>query len=607
MFKNPRILIRSILDILAVVVSFYTAMLIRFNFNIPEKYTPQILIFGITILIIVRTLTFYFSGLFRSVSRYVSINELILIIRSVLVSSVISIILLLITKLWFPRLVLIMDTVFLIIFISGIHFSGRLFYSYLRTMSKKGKRVLIYGAGDAGDMVVREIRRSHKYIYNIRGFIDDDPTKKGMIINGIPVKGNKNSLKRIVENEYIEEVLIAIPSASGKVMREILETCNKAGVKTSTVPNLFEILQGKISVGRIRSVHLEDLIRRKPVEFDNISKVAEYLHSKEVLITGAAGSIGSELSKQVLNANPKGLFLIDKEENGLFNLKLNLQKFDNSKVIYSILNLSDFSKTERIIDKLKPQIIFHSAAYKHVPVLEENVDEAITNNLRNTIQLAKIAEKSGAEKFIFISTDKAVNPVNTMGASKRLAELYLRNLNIKSKTKFITVRFGNVIGSSGSVVPIFQKQIENGGPVTITHKDVNRFFMTIPEAVSLINQASVFGTGGEIFILDMGDPIKIYDLAQDMIKLSGLKPYEDIDITFTGLRKGEKINEELWFDDEAPEKTENPKILKAKTSDNGINNIEKITDKLIKTSEKGEIDKIRDILCSIFHDYGKNI
>ena len=607
MFKSSKIIIRSFLDILAVIISFHTAMLIRFNFDVPDKYTPQILFFGTAILVIVRTLTFYFSGLFRSVSRYVSINELILIIRSVLVSSVLSIILLLITKLWFPRLVLIMDTLFLLVLISAIHFSGRLFYGYLRMISSKGKRVLIYGAGDAGDMVVREIQRSQKYIYNIRGFIDDDPSKKGLIINGVLVKGDRKNLKDIVENEYIEEVLIAIPSASGKVMRDILEICNKAGVKTSTVPNLFEILQGKISVGRIRSVHLEDLIRRKPVEFDNIPKVSEFLQSKKVLITGAAGSIGSELSKQVLNANPEKLFLIDKEENGLFNLKFNLQRLDNGNVIFSILNLSDKTKTERIINTLRPHIIFHSAAYKHVPVLEENIDEAITNNLRNTIHLAKTAEKLGVEKFIFISTDKAVNPVNTMGASKRLAELYLKHFNLKSKTKFITVRFGNVIGSSGSVVPIFQKQIEMGGPLTITHKEVNRYFMTIPEAVSLINQASMLGTGGEIFILDMGDPIKIYDLAQDMIKLSGLKPYDDIDIIFTGLRKGEKINEELWFDDEAPEKTENPKILKAKTSNNGINNIEDISNKLIKLSEKGEVDKIRDILCTIFPDFGKNI
>ena len=607
MFKSSKIIIRSFLDILAVIISFHTAMLIRFNFDVPDKYTPQILFFGTAILVIVRALTFYFSGLFRSVSRYVSINELILIIRSVLVSSVLSIILLLITKLWFPRLVLIMDTLFLLVLISAIHFSGRLFYGYLQMISSKGKRVLIYGAGDAGDMVVREIQRSQKYIYNIRGFIDDDPSKKGLIINGVLVKGDRKNLKDIVENEYIEEVLIAIPSASGKVMRDILEICNKAGVKTSTVPNLFEILQGKISVGRIRSVHLEDLIRRKPVEFDNIPKVSEFLQSKKVLITGAAGSIGSELSKQILNANPAKLFLIDKEENGLFNLKFNLQRLDNGNVIFSILNLSDKTKTERIINTLRPHIIFHSAAYKHVPVLEENIDEAITNNLRNTIHLAKTAEKLGVEKFIFISTDKAVNPVNTMGASKRLAELCLKHFNLKSKTKFITVRFGNVIGSSGSVVPIFQKQIEMGGPLTITHKEVNRYFMTIPEAVSLINQASMLGTGGEIFILDMGDPIKIYDLAQDMIKLSGLKPYDDIDIIFTGLRKGEKINEELWFDDEAPEKTENPKILKAKTSNNGINNIEDISNKLIKLSEKGEVDKIRDILCTIFPDFGKNI
>ena len=527
--KNPKLLFRSLLDIFAIVVSFYAAMLLRFNFNIPEKYTTQTMVLGIGTLVIVRTLTFYFTGLFRSASRYVSINEAILIIRSVLYSSLISIIILLVTKLWFPRLVLVMDTVFLIIIISLIHFSGRIFYSYLRTISPKGKRVLIYGAGDAGDMVVREILRSKKYDYNIRGFIDDDPAKKGMIINGIPVKGGREKIREVVENEYIEEVLIAIPSASGKVMREILEMCNKVGVATSTVPNLFEILQGKISVGKIRSVNLEDLIRRQPVEFDMVG-VNEFLKTKKVLITGAAGSIGSELSKQVLNADPAALYLIDKEENGLFNLKFNFQKIDNGRVKYFILNLSDFKKTERLIRELKPDIIFHSAAYKHVPVLEENVDEAITNNLRNTISLAKTADKAGVEKFIFISTDKAVNPLNTMGASKRLAELYLKNFNKNTVTKFITVRFGNVIGSSGSVVPIFKKLIESGQPITITHKDVERYFMTIPEAVSLINQASMFGSGGEIFILDMGNPIKIIDLAKDIIRLSGLKPYEDIDI-----------------------------------------------------------------------------
>ncbi|MFC1724628.1 polysaccharide biosynthesis protein [candidate division KSB1 bacterium] len=604
--KNPKLLLRSFLDICAVVISFYAAMLLRFNFNIPEKYTTQIMVLGIGTLVFVRTLTFYFTGLFRSASRYVSINEAILIIRSVLYSSLISIIILLVTKLWFPRLVLIMDAIFLIIIISLIHFSGRIFYSYIRTISPRGKRVLIYGAGDAGDMVIREILRSKKYDYNIRGFIDDDPSKKGMIINGVPVKGGRDKIKEIVEHEYIEEVLIAIPSASGKIMREILDMCNKVGVTTSTVPNLFEILQGKISVGRIRSVNLEDLIRRQPVEFD-IPLVNEFLKTKKVLITGAAGSIGSELSKQVLNADPNELYLIDKEENGLFNLKFNLENIDNGRVKYFILNLSDFQKAERLVRELKPDIIFHSAAYKHVPVLEENVDEAITNNLRNTISLAKTADKAGVEKFIFISTDKAVNPLNTMGASKRLAELYLKNFNKNTKTKFITVRFGNVIGSSGSVVPIFKKQIETGRPITITHKDVERYFMTIPEAVSLINQASMLGSGGEIFILDMGNPIKILDLAKDIIRLSGLKPYEDIDIIFTGLRPGEKLNEELWFEDEAPEYTENPKILRAKASDNGMNNIEKISKELIKLSENGDVKKVREILASIFPDFGKNI
>jgi FlaA1/EpsC-like NDP-sugar epimerase len=604
--KNPKLLLRSLLDICAVVVSFYAAMLLRFNFNIPEKYTTQTMVLGIGTLVFIRTLTFYFTGLFRSASRYVSINEAILIIRSVLYSSLISIIILLVTKLWFPRFVLIMDAIFLIIIISLIHFSGRIFYSYIRTISPKGKRVLIYGAGDAGDMVIREILRSKKYDYNIRGFIDDDPSKKGMIINGVPVKGGRDKIKEIVENEYIEEVLIAIPSASGKIMREILDMCNNVGVTTSTVPNLFEILQGKISVGKIRSVNLEDLIRRQPVEFDMVV-VNEFLKTKKVLITGAAGSIGSELSKQVLNADPVELYLIDKEENGLFNLKFNLQNIDNGRIKYFILNLSDFNKTERLVKEIKPDIIFHSAAYKHVPVLEENVDEAITNNLRNTISLAKTADKFGVEKFIFISTDKAVKPLSTMGASKRLAELYLKNFNKNKKTKFITVRFGNVIGSSGSVVPIFKKQIETGRPITITHKDVERYFMTIPEAVSLINQSSMLGNGGEIFILDMGNPIKILDLAKDIIRLSGLKPYEDIDIIFTGLRQGEKLHEELWFEDEAPEYTENPKILRAKASDNGMNNIENISKELIKLSENGDVKKVREILASIFPDFGKNI
>jgi len=604
--KNPKLILRSLLDIIAIVASFYLAMLLRFEFQIPDKYTPEIMILGIGTILVIRTVVFYMMGLFRSVSRYVSINELILIIRAVLFSSLISIVVLFITKLWFPRSVLIMDTLFLIIIIGAIHFSPRIFYNYAHSISPKGKRVLIYGAGDAGDMVVREILKNRATHYNIRGFIDDDPAKKGMKINGIPVKGGKKDLKSIVENEYIEEVLIAIPSASGKIMRRILEVCNEAGVKTSTVPNLIEILDGRISVGKIRKVNLEDLIRRKPVEFST-PDVKRYLNTKRILITGAAGSIGSELTKQVLNANPKALYLIDKEENGLFKLKYNLKDIDTCRTKYIILNLSDFKKTERILQNLKPDIIFHSAAFKHVPMLENNVDEAITNNLRNTQALAKCADKIEAEKFIFISTDKAVNPANVMGASKRLAELYLRYFNKKSKTKFITVRFGNVIGSSGSVVPIFKKQIESGGPVTITHKDVERYFMTIPEAVSLINQAAILGEGGEIFILDMGSPIKIYDLAIDMIKLSGLKPYEDVDIMFTGLREGEKIKEELWFNDEAPEITKNPKILKAKTSDNGIDDINKLTDKLIKLGEDGNIKRIRELLESIFPDFGKSV
>jgi len=629
-----------IIDVCMAAFSFYFAILLRYDFNI-DPFDKANLPKGLLIVLIARGAMFYIFGLYRGIGKYAGIGEFLLIIRAVIVGSIFYIFLLWVFVLRFPRVALIIDPLMLVILLGGIHFSQRILQDIFRKRPPTSARVLIYGAGDAGDMVAREIRKNKRLPYLVCGFIDDDPNKLNRRMSGIPVLGNRSSLTDVVRREKIDEIIIAIPSASGNEIRAIYEAVRPLSVKDrsafggkvkiSTVPNLREILEKRYSLTHIRDIEISDLIRRKPVEIASTNAHA-YLQGKRILVTGAAGSIGYELSRQLAKFDPELLLMVERDENNLFYLKNNLSSTSNKQNTltglvrsetlfnqenphfkYFLMDIGDMVKLEKIFSDYHPQVVFHAAAYKHVPLMEEHPAEAVENNVRNTLSLTRLSDNYGVEKFVNVSTDKAVNPTNIMGATKRITELMLLSLFQNSTTKFMTVRFGNVIGSRGSVVTIFQDQLKNGEPLTITDPEMERYFMTIPEAVSLINQACALGEGGEIFILDMGAPIKIVDLAQDMIALFGLEEGKDIEIVFVGVRSGEKKCEELWYSRENPQPTVHKKILRAQYPQNGLatyidkKEFNRYMEELLKSSANGDTKEIIRIIRLIIPEYTGSI
>jgi FlaA1/EpsC-like NDP-sugar epimerase len=425
----------------------------------------------------------------------------------------------------------------------------------------KLKKFLIIGAGNAGEALLREIHRMPVEQYDVIGFIDDDPAKQGMSIHGIPVLGGVDQLPQICKEQEIDEIAIAMPSATAKQMRRVVQICEGAKIRFRTVPSVADIASGKFRVSQIRDVDINDLLGREAIQLD-LDMIEQYIKGKVILVTGAGGSIGSEMCRQVCYFAPKHLLLLEQAENALFFIDRDLRaNFPQVSMELLICDITDKKRVEQIFERFKPEVVIHAAAHKHVPLMEANPGEAIKNNVVGTKTVADAADRFGAGSFVMISTDKAVNPTSIMGSSKRIAELYIQDLGKTSKTHFVTVRFGNVLGSNGSVVPIFKNQIAAGGPVTVTHPEMRRYFMTIPEASQLVLQAAAMGKkGGEIFVLDMGEPVKIVDLAKELITLSGFRPGEDIEIIFTGTRPGEKLFEELSIKGEDMVPTRHPKI-----------------------------------------------
>lgn len=464
---------------------------------------------------------------------------------------------------------------------------------------QKKKRVLVIGAGIAGEMVVAEILNHPELKQEIVGLVDDDPKKLGKSVYGKIVLGNSKDIYKICQEERVEEILIAIPSAKGKIIRSLIERCKRTKVNFKIVPGIYEIITGDVNINQIREVLPEDLLGREMVSI-NFEEMGHFLERKRVLITGGGGSIGGELGKQIAGFNLEKLVILDHNENSIYFTEIELLKSNPNLSLEAIIaDIRDYQRMEQIFKDYKPHIIFHAAAHKHVPLMEKYPMEAVKNNIFGTRNLMEVAHKYKAEKFILISTDKAVSPTSIMGATKRIAEL-LRQLFEGSSTKFIAVRFGNVLGSNGSVVPLFKKQICSGGPITITHPEVRRYFMTIQEAVSLIIQAASLGKGGEVFVLDMGQQIKIVDLARELITLSGMVPEEDIEIKFIGLRPGEKISEELLTPKEDLSSTKYEKIFIACSDNLSREKIEKSLSNLEKLSEKEDIIKA---LKNIITDY----
>jgi FlaA1/EpsC-like NDP-sugar epimerase len=551
-------------DMLMILIAWLLAYWFRFNLQaVPQVYWQSALLY-LWIVVPVQAALFWHFGLYRGVWRFASLPDLLRILKGTAVGLVVivAVIFALYLLEGLPRSVPLLYGLFLIILLSGPRFIYRWLKDRRITMGV-GKRVLIVGAGQAGEMLVRDLLRDPLRTYLPAAFVDDKPRRLGQDIHGIPVVGSSKDIPDIVRDRGIDIIVLAVPSAKVRQRQRLVELCERAGVPFRTVPQLGDLISGQIAINQLRRVSIEDLLGREPVSLD-WDAINKGLSQRVILVTGAGGSIGSELCRQIARLNPAKLVLLDSGEYNLYSIELELRShYPDLEIEAYVRDVRDAAAIDLLFAELTPQIIFHAAAYKHVPLLEHQIREAVNNNVLGTRNVAMAADRYGATGFVLISTDKAVNPANVMGTTKRLAEIFCQNLNAISKTSFITVRFGNVLGSTGSVVPLFRDQIEKGGPVTVTHQDIERYFMTIPEACQLIMQAGVLGQGGEIFVLDMGKPVKISYLAEQMIRLSGKSPGDEIEVVYTGLRPGEKLYEELFHDQEKLRSTPHEKILLA--------------------------------------------
>jgi FlaA1/EpsC-like NDP-sugar epimerase len=559
-------------EICVVVASFCLALLLRFDGSVLWINSAHALLM-LPSLLLLKLIAFWLMGTSKGWWRYVSLPDVVIILRGNLVATLLVFICYVLVYepyIDLPISVLMIDGLLCYMLMTGSRVIVRLYGETLgrnRTCScqveMQGK-VIVVGAGAAGQTIVREIRQNPHLNMEIIGFLDNDPQRLEQNFQGVPVLGLPDDLEKICRMKKPDMVIVTQPAVSRKEMLAILDACRRLAIKSKILPSVGEILNEDVSICHVRDVQLEDLLGRKPVNLD-VAEIRGYLQGKRVLVTGAGGSIGSEICRQVIGFSPESLVLFDNAETPLFNIENELKALTQFvRLIPSLSDVRDPQKVDSVFKTYRPEVVFHAAAYKHVPMLESHPAEAVRTNVLGTRNLADAAHASGVERFVMVSTDKAVNPANIMGASKRAAEIYVQFLARNSATVFSTVRFGNVLGSNGSVIPIFKEQIAKGGPVTVTHPEIVRFFMTIPEAAQLVLQAGSMGKGGEIFLLDMGEPIRILDLAEELIRLSGLRPYDDIDITFTGLRPGEKLFEELLLAGEDSTSTAHEKIFVAK-------------------------------------------
>ncbi len=563
-----RIIALVIMDIMSILLVSFAALYIRYDFSFQDidplffKHCENLLIPNI-----IGTLIFFVIWkLYRSVWRYASANELVNIVGATACASLAQFVYCKFTDNRMPRSYSVLYFFLLTLAICCIRFG----YRILRLINNKrmnllGKEhcvnVMIIGAGAGGDMILKEIENSRYLSMRAKCIIDDQPGCHGKLMRGVPIVGGRESILDAVGRYSIDEIIFAIPSASVQTRKEILDICKESGCKLRTIPGTYQLINGDVSVSSLKEVEIEDLLGREPIRI-NTEEVLGHVGGKVVLVTGGGGSIGSELCRQLAAHHPKQLIILDIYENNAYDIQQELiRKYPELDLVVLIASVRNKERIDSIFETYRPNIVYHAAAHKHVPLMEDSPHEAIKNNVFGTYKVAQAADRYGVDKFVLISTDKAVNPTNIMGASKRLCEMLIQSMNRNSRTNYVAVRFGNVLGSNGSVIPLFKKQIAEGGPVTVTHPDIIRYFMTIPEAVSLVLQAGAYARGGEIFVLDMGEPVKILDLATNLIKLSGYRVGEDIQIVFTGLRPGEKMYEELLMNEEGLKETANKMIF----------------------------------------------
>jgi FlaA1/EpsC-like NDP-sugar epimerase len=603
-------LVQQVVDLVVLIIAFQAAYLLRFEFAIPPQVRADALM-QLPYVVLLQSLALYVAGVQTFIWRYIGMADM----KAFLVAAGVSVVPMILLRLFTPETwpawripfsVIVIDTAIAFGGILAVRVIRRVLYEHQDHRSTTDRRVrtarkpvLLIGAGRAGNLAAREIQSRGNTDLQIAGFIDDNPNKVRSVIQGIKVLGTTNDLPALVPAHRIDHVIITIDELSRHDLKRIRDICDAVPVKVRIVPTLSEILQGKLSFSRVRDVQIEDLLGRAPVQLDP-ADMERLVSGRTVMVTGAGGSIGSELARQVARFCPSTLLLVERAEFALFNIERELRELRPELRIEPLLaDVGVESRMRKIFEEYRPNVVLHAAAHKHVPMLEHNPFEGISNNVFGTQVLGRLAGASGVEVFVLISTDKAVCPTSIMGVSKRLTELVIQALGRSFDTRFVAVRFGNVIGSAGSVIPLFREQINKGGPVVVTHPDMVRYFMTIPEASQLVLQAAAMGQGGEIFVLDMGEPVRILDLAKETIRLSGLKPYEDIDIVFSGVRPGEKLFEELGLTDEQIAKTRHPKIFIGQIASYSDETIAQILEQLTFLAREGDVDRLREYLNQV--------
>jgi FlaA1/EpsC-like NDP-sugar epimerase len=613
--QMPRFLNRGltiVFDAAVLTLAYWLAWLFRMEFEIQHAYRDVVLI-AWPVVVALQYLCLVAFGVPKMSWRYVSMRDAARVLYAGAASTAVLVAL----RLALPGLgakqfiiplgVLAMNFALAFLGLVGIRalrrLQGEAQQRRRRATGRDRARVLLIGAGEAGVLVAREIANRPDLGLQPVGFLDDDPLKVGASIGGLPVLGRTADVGAIAERKHVDRALLTIANASGAQIRRITELCRDADLEAKIIPGMYEIVGEKVNLSRIREVAIEDLLGRAPVRLDE-EVVGSSISSRVVLVTGAGGSIGAELCRQVARYGPERLVLVERFENALFEIHRELTAaFPHVPIEPRIADVCDARRMTQIFESCKPELVFHAAAHKHVPMMEWNCGEAVKNNVGGTRTMGELADRFGVQRFVLISTDKAVNPTSVMGATKRVAEIYIQALSQRSSTRFVTVRFGNVLGSAGSVIPIFQQQIARGGPVRVTHPEMRRYFMTIPEASQLVMQAGAMGQGGEIFILDMGEPVRIVDLARDLITLSGLRPGEDIEVEFTGVRPGEKLFEELSTDAEHADKTKHPKVFIGRIKPHDWDAVEAGLAALLEAAEAGVVELVRTVLGQIVPEY----
>ncbi|MBP3684206.1 MAG: polysaccharide biosynthesis protein [Oscillospiraceae bacterium] len=602
-----------LLDVLATMASFFLGMWFRYDFAFQEIRVDHIngYLSAIGPWCAITILVFLVFRLYSSIWAFVSTSEVFRIIGAYIVLAIIGVGLFHFDGNVMPRSSMVMGYMISFVCTVGIRFAYRLWRTALRKLSHMThasgvKNVMLIGAGDAGRALAMEFTNSDYVRDHLACVIDDNPVKINKYLCGAPIVGNRYDIPNMVKQYKVDKIIFAIPSCTARVRKEILDICTTTGCEVQMLPGIFQMVNGDVSVSKLRNVDPQDLLGRDPIKV-NLEEIFDYINGKTVMVTGGGGSIGSELCRQIASAKPEQLIIFEIYENNAYDIQMELRRtYPELNLQVLIGSVRNTNRVDYVVGKYKPDLIFHAAAHKHVPLMEDSPNEAIKNNVFGTYKMAKAAAKYGVKRFVLISTDKAVNPTNIMGASKRLCEMVVQMMNREAKTEFVAVRFGNVLGSNGSVIPLFKKQIEAGGPVTVTHPDIIRYFMTIPEAVSLVLQAGYYARGGEIFILDMGEPVKIDDMARNMIRLSGYEPDVDIKVVYTGLRPGEKLYEELLMKEEGMQETANKLIHIGKPIEMDDDKFREQLRRLDEAS-RSEVGNMKDIVAEIVPTYKRKV